>query len=48
MTKKGFKPKWTTLHTKRDEGFQKYLDEGKLEVVSDHGEFMKWAYGKQS
>lgn len=49
MAKKGFKPEWKPLHTKRAEMFQQiYFAEGKKEIVSDSDDFMKWAYGKES
>lgn len=49
MTKKGFKPKWTKLHTKRADQFEEtYFVKGKKEIVSDPHDFMKWMYGKKA
>ena len=49
MSKQGFKPKWTQLHTKRADQFEEtYLEKGKKDIVSDPDDFMKWAYGKKA
>jgi len=49
MSKQGFEPKWTPLHDKRADQFEKiYLKKGIQKIASDHDDFMKWAYGKKS
>lgn len=49
MTKKGFKPEWTKLHTARADQFEgTYFKKGKKEIVSDPDDFMKWMYGKKA
>jgi len=49
MTKKGFKPEWTKLHTQRAEQFEgTYFQKRKKEIVSDPDDFMKWMYGKKA
>lgn len=48
MAKIGFKPKWTFLHDQSAAAFQKlYFEKDEKDIVSDHSDFMKWAYGKK-
>ena len=49
MIKKGFKPKWTSFHSKRAEEFEKsHFTKNQGKIYSNHDDYMKWLYGKKN